>query len=195
MLDIKTLNTQVLYNFFATLFQYKLDEYSLVILQDRQSNARPVNPDGTLKTYLFYRVESPIAIQWQTTRIVALEDAYFQRTITQRQLTVQVNYLGANAANAAAYFDHAINSELAYTALRPYINDSVFELQYNNHTPAVDLTEIEQTKWVSRYQSTLKLGYVDYEDFPIDVFDKVEVTEHVQSAGSPVLKPIVIKGE
>lgn len=193
MLDIQTLNTKVLYNFFNTLFQYKLEEYNLTILQDRQSSARPVNPDGTLKTYLFYRVESPIAIQWQTTRVVPIGDAYFQRTITQRHMAVQINYLGTNAANAAAYFDHAINSELAYMALRPYINGVVKEFQYNNHTPAIDLTEIEQTKWVSRYQSTLKLGYIDYEDFPLDVFDKVEVTEHVLSAGAPV--KLVVKGE
>ena len=192
MLDIQTLNTKVLHNFFSVLYQDKISEYDLVIIQDRQSTARPVDANGMLKTYLFYQVNSPHTVQWQTKELIKIDGKTYERTTSQKDLHVIVNFLGKNAATAASYFDHAINSVYAATALRPTINGQVVEFQYNSHTQPVDLTEIEQSKWVARYEYEIVLGYVDVEDFAIDVFDNVEVTEQVVADGLPA-KPIVIK--
>lgn len=193
MLDIQTLNTKVLQHFFETLYKDKIQEYSLVIMQDRQSTARPVDANGMLKTYLFYRVESPHAVQWQTKELLDDESGEFiERTTSQKDLHIIVNFLGKNAATAASYFDHAINSVYASEALRANVNGQVVEFQYNSHTQPVDLTEIEQSKWVARYEYEIVLGYVDIQDFPIDVFDNVEVTEQVVADSIPA-KPIVIK--
>lgn len=192
MLDIQTLNTKVLQHFFETLYQDVIKKYNLVIMQDRQSTARPVDANGMLKTYLFYRVESPHTVQWQTKQMLEESDEFVERTITQKDLHVTVNFLGKNAASAASYFDHAINSVYAAAALRPVINGQEVEFQYNRHTQPVDLTEIEQSKWVARYEYEIVLGYVDIEDFPIDVFDDVEITEQVVADGIAA-KPIVIK--
>ena len=191
MLDIQTLNTKVLQHFFTTLYRNKIQEFDLVIMQDRQSTARPVDDNGMLKTYLFYRVLSPNAIQWQTKELLDNDDTVTERTISQKDLHVVVNFLGKNAATAASYFDHAINSSLADEALHPVINGEVVEFQYNNHTQPVDLTEIEQSKWVARYEYEIVLGYVDTQDFPIDVFENVEVTEQVVDGYTA--KPIIIK--
>lgn len=192
MLDIQTLNTKVLQHFFETLYQDVIKKYNLVIMQDRQSTARPVDANGMLKTYLFYRVDSPHTVQWQTKQMLEESDEFVERTITQKDLYVTVNFLGKNAASAASYFDHAINSVYAAAALRPVINGQEVEFQYNRHTQPVDLTEIEQSKWVARYEYEIVLGYVDIEDFPIDVFDDVEITEQVVADGIAA-KPIVIK--
>lgn len=192
MLDIQTLNTKVLQHFFTTLYKDKVDEFDLIIMQDRQSTARPVDANGMLKTYLFYRVETPRTIQWQTKTLMEEGVRFVERTISQKELHVIVNFLGKNAATAASYFDHAINSVLAADALKPVINGESYEFQYNSHTQPVDLTEIEQSKWVARYEYEIVLGYVDTEDFPIDVFNDVEVTEQVVAEGIPA-KPIVIK--
>lgn len=191
MLDIQTLNTKVLQHFFTTLYRNKIQEFDLVIMQDRQSTARPVDDNGMLKTYLFYRVLSPNAVQWQTKELLDNDDTVTERTISQKDLHIVVNFLGKNAATAASYFDHAINSSLADEALHPVINDEVVEFQYNNHTQPVDLTEIEQSKWVARYEYEIVLGYVDTQDFPIDVFENVEVTEQVVDGYTA--KPIIIK--
>lgn len=192
MLDIQTLNTKVLQYFFETLYQHVIKEYDLVIMQDRQATARPVDSNGMLKTYLFYRVDAPHTIQWQTKELIGDEsDECIERTITQKDLHVIVNFLGKNAANAASYFDHAINSNYAAMALRPTINGQSIEFQYNSHTQPVDLTEIEQSKWVARYEYEIVLGYVDIQDFPIDVFENVEVTEEVVDGYTA--KPIIIK--
>lgn len=192
MLTIQQLNTKVVQHFFTALYQDKIEEYGLIIMQDRQSTARPVDTNGMLKTYLFYRVESPSTIQWQTKTIMNAEDKFVERTTSQKELHIIVNFLGKNAATAASYFDHAINSILAYAALRPIVDGKVHEFQYNRHTQPVDLTEIEQSKWVARYEYEIVLGYIDIEDFPIDVFNDVEVTEQVVAEGIPA-KPIVIK--
>lgn len=196
MLDIQTLNTKVLQHFFTTLYKDKLKEFDLVIMQDRQSTARPVDATGMLKTYLFYRVESPQTVQWQTKVLLDDESGesgeLIERTVSQKDLHVTVNFLGKNAATAASYFDHAINSSYAEEALRPTIDGRVVEFQYNNHTQPVDLTEIEQSKWVARYEYEIVLGYVDVQDFPIDVFDDVLVTEQVVAESIPA-KPIVIQ--
>lgn len=192
MLDIQTLNTKVLQHFFTTLYKDKVNEFDLIIMQDRQSTARPVDANGMLKTYLFYRVETPRTIQWQTKTLMEEGVRFVERTISQKELHVIVNFLGKNAATAASYFDHAINSVLAADALKPVINGESYEFQYNSHTQPVDLTEIEQSKWVARYEYEIVLGYVDTEDFPIDVFNDVEVTEQVVAEGIPA-KPIVIK--
>lgn len=192
MLTIKLLNTKVIQHFFETLYKDKIQEYNLVILQDRQSTPRPTDSEGNLLTYLYYRVESPRTPQWQTVEKVQIGDNFVQRTITQKQLHIRVNFLGKNAANAATYFDHAINSVYAYEALRPTIEGSIVEFQYNGHSEPVDLTEIELSKWVSRIEYEILLGYIDTEDFPLDVFDNVEVTEYIQEAGVPI-KPIIIK--
>lgn len=194
MLDIQTLNQKVVHHFFTTLYQNVAKDLELTILQDRQSSPRPLDTQGNLKTYLFYRVEAPYTPQWQTLQILEENGVMLERTRTQRTLTVVVNCLGQNAATVAAYFDHAINSNLAYNALRTTIDDKVYQFQYNAHTEPIDLTEIELTKWVARVSFEVTLGYVDVEDFVVDVFDTVEVTETVEAAGVPA-KPIIIKNK
>lgn len=191
MLDIQTLNTKVLHHFFTTLYKDKIQEFDLVIMQDRQSTARPVDVSGMLRNYLFYRVSSPQTVQWQTKEFVTINNQTFERTISQKDLRVTVNFLGRNAATVASYFDHSINSSYAYEALRPTIDGKVIEFQYNSHTQPVDLTEIEQSKWVARYEYEIVLGYTDIQDFPIDIFEDVEVTEQVVAESIPA-KPIVI---
>lgn len=192
MLTIDELNSDVLFHFFSTLYADKIEEYNLVILQDRQSVARPLTGNGELKTYLFYHAMSPKAVEWQKTAIKGAEGAEVERTIGQKDLRVVVNFLGQNAASAAAYFDHAINSNLAYSALRPIVGDRVYEFQYNNHTEAIDLSELELKKWVSRWQMEIVLGFVDSADFAIDVFSKIEVEQKIETGGVPA-KPIIVK--
>lgn len=198
MLDIQTLNTKVLQHFFSTLYKDKIQEYDLVIMQDRQSTARPVDGNGMLRTYLFYRVESPQTVQWQTKELIDTDESgesgeLIERTISQKDLHVIVNFLGKNAATAASYFDHAINSSYAAEALHVTIDGQDVEFQYNSHTQPIDLTEIEQSKWVARYEYEIVLGYVDVQDFPIDVFENVEVTEQVVDGYTA--KPIIITTE
>lgn len=192
MLTIQELNTKVLQHFFTTLYKDVIEQYDLVIMQDRQATARPVNPDGMLKTYLFYRVESPESVQWQTKEILDESGEAVERTTSQKNLRVIVNFLGKNAATAASYFDHAINSSYADEALNPVINGKRYTFQYNSHTQPVDLTEIEQSKWVARFEYEIVLGYLDSQDFQLDVFTQVEVTEQVIADSIPA-KPIVIK--
>jgi len=192
MLSIKQLNEDVVYHFLTQLYQNVLDTYNLEILQDRQSAPRPTDASGYLRTYVYYRVESPRGLQWQTKDLV--EDSsgnVAERTITQRQVKIKLNFLGAHASDAASYFDHAINSELAYSALRPTIDGKVVEFQYNGHTDPVDLTEIEQTKWVARVEYDVLLGYVDKVDFSMDVFQNVEAELDV-SDGETVV-PVTVK--
>ena len=194
MLAIKKLNTKVVQHFFETLYQNVTEQWKLVIMQDRQSSPRPLDGNGNLKTYLLYRVETPRTPQWMTKLIVEIDGATVERTISQKTLHIIVNFLGKDAVSAANYFSHAINSNLAYTALRPTVDGSLVELQYNACTEPVDLTEIELTKWVSRVQMEITLGYLDIEDFNLDVFDTVEVTELVEAAGIPA-KPIIIRNK
>lgn len=192
MLTAKQLNEDVIYHFLSQLYQ-KVDEvYDLTILQDRQSAPRPTDAQGYLKTYVYYRVDSPRGLQWQTKKLVEdSEGNIAEKTITQRQLRVKLNFLGAHAVDAATYFDHAINSELAYSALRPTIDGKVVEFQYNGHTDPVDLTEIEQTKWVARVEYDVLLGYVDDENFDIDVFQNVEV--EVDATDGETVVPVTVK--
>lgn len=192
MLSVKQLNENVVYHFLTQLYQNVMEAYDLEILQDRQSAPRPTDASGYLRTYVYFRVESPRGLQWQTKDIV--EDSggnVAERTITQRQVKIKLNFLGAHAVDAATYFDHAINSELAYAALRPTIDGRVVEFQYNGHTDPVDLTEVEQTKWVARVEYDVLLGYVDNEDFKIDVFQNVEAELKV-SDGETVV-PVTVK--
>ena len=165
MLDIKLLNTKVIQYFLEQLYQNVIDRYNLAILQDRQSAPRPTDAAGNIKTYVYYRVDAPHTLQGQTKELVTKSDGTYQATITQKQMHVRINFLGPHAIDAANYFDHAINSVLAYQALRPTVNDTVVELQYNGHTDPTDLTEIEMTKWISRVEYEVLLGYIDREDF------------------------------
>lgn len=191
MLDVKILNTKVCQYFFEQLFQNVMDRYHLVILQDRQSAPRPTDAEGYLKTYIYYRVDAPHTLQWQHKEMVTKEDGIYQSTISQKQMHIRVNFLGKHAVDAANYFNHAINSVLAYTALRPQVDGNIVEFQYNGHTDPVDLTEIEMTKWVARVEYEVLLGYVDHEDFLIDTFTNVEATMLVSDGITA--KPIIVK--
>lgn len=195
-LTIQQLNEDVVYHFLETLFSEVAEQYQICILQDRQSAPRPTDTKGFLKNYLYFRTETPRTVQQMTQELVDEEGKTYQRTISQKQLVITANFIGKDAGTLATYFDHAINSELAYSALRPVVDGRVVEFQYRNHSDPVDLTEIEQTKFLARYQYEIRLGFVDVQDFPIDVFDTMEVKETIQAADSIVsVSSIIIKGE
>ena len=75
------------------------------------------------------------------------------------------------------------------------------QFEYNNHSDPVDLTAVENAKYLARYQMELFLGYLDEQDFGIDVFDTVEITEQVEGGsvdgtdGTITQKTIIIKPE
>ena len=75
------------------------------------------------------------------------------------------------------------------------------QFEYNNHSDPVDLTAVENAKYLARYQMELFLGYLDAQDFGIDVFDTVEITEQVEggsvdgTAGTITQKTIIVKPE
>lgn len=193
MLDVKILNTKVVQNFLEQLYQNVMQKYNLVILQDRQSAPRPTDADGYLKTYIYYRVDAPHTLQWQTKTLTEKADGIYQNTISQKQMHIRVNFLGKHAVDAANYFDHAINSILSDGALTPVVNGQTVEFQYNGHTDPVDLTEIEMSKWVARVEYEVLLGYTDSEEFLIDTFTEVEVTEIVSDGITA--KPIIVKSK
>lgn len=190
MLSVVKLNDDVVYHFLTSLYQDVMQRYDLVILQDRQSAPRPTDSEGYLRTYIYYRVDAPHTLQWQSKKIVEVNNKSVQRTISQKQMHIRLNFLGQHAVDASNYFNHAINSVLAEVALKPVIDGTAYEFQYNGHTDPVDLTEIEQTKWVARVEYEVLLGYVDTEDFDIDTFSNVEATEYITDGITT--KPIIV---
>ena len=200
-LTIQELNKDVAYHFLETLFADIAEENALQILQDRQSAPRPIDEKGNLQNYIFFRVDTPRTLQQMTKELVDENGKTYERTISQKQLRITLNFVGKNAGTLATYLDHAINANLLYTALRPVIGGRVVQFEYNNHSDPVDLTAVENAKYLARYQMELFLGYLDAQDFGIDVFDTVEITEQVEggsadgTAGTITQKTIIIKPE
>ena len=203
-LTIQELNKDVAYHFLETLFADVAEENALQILQDRQSAPRPIDKKGNLQNYIFFRVDTPRTLQQMTKELVDENGKTYERTISQKQLRITLNFVGKNAGTLATYLDHAINANLLYTALRPVIGGRVVQFEYNNHSDPVDLTAVENAKYLARYQMELFLGYLDAQDFGIDVFDTVEITEQVESgsadgtagtSGTITQKTIIVKPE
>ena len=200
-LTIQELNKDVAYHFLETLFADVAEENALQILQDRQSAPRPIDEKGNLQNYIFFRVDTPRTLQQMTKELVDEKGKTYERTISQKQLRITLNFVGKNAGTLATYLDHAINANLLYTALRPVIGGRVVQFEYNNHSDPVDLTAVENAKYLARYQMELFLGYLDAQDFGIDVFDTVEITEQVEggsadgTAGTITQKTIIVKPE
>ena len=168
-LTIQELNKEVAYHFLETLFADIAEENALQILQDRQSAPRPIDEKGNLQNYIFFRVDTPRTLQQMTKELVDENGKTYERTISQKQLRITLNFVGKNAGTLATYLDHAINANLLYTALRPVIGGRVVQFEYNNHSDPVDLTAVENAKYLARYQMELFLGYLDAQDFGIDV--------------------------
>ena len=203
-LTIQELNKDVAYHFLETLFADVAEENALQILQDRQSAPRPIDEKGNLQNYIFFRVDTPRTLQQMTKELVDENGKTYERSISQKQLRITLNFVGKNAGTLATYLDHAINANLLYTALRPVIGGRVVQFEYNNHSDPVDLTAVENAKYLARYQMELFLGYLDEQDFGIDVFDTVEITEQVESgsadgtdgtSGTITQKTIIVKPE
>lgn len=203
-LTIQELNKDVAYHFLETLFADIAEENALQILQDRQSAPRPIDEKGNLQNYIFFRVDTPRTLQQMTKELVDEKGKTYERTISQKQLRITLNFVGKNAGTLATYLDHAINANLLYTALRPVIGGRVVQFEYNNHSDPVDLTAVENAKYLARYQMELFLGYLDEQDFGIDVFDTVEITEQVEggsadgtdgTSGTITQKTIIVKPE
>ena len=203
-LTIQELNKDVAYHFLETLFADVAEENALQILQDRQSAPRPIDEKGNLQNYIFFRVDTPRTLQQMTKELVDENGKTYERTISQKQLRITLNFVGKNAGTLATYLDHAINANLLYTALRPVIGGRVVQIEYNNHSDPVDLTAVENAKYLARYQMELFLGYLDEQDFGIDVFDTVEITEQVEggsadgtdgTSGTITQKTIIVKPE
>ena len=203
-LTIQELNKDVAYHFLETLFADIAEENALQILQDRQSAPRPIDEKGNLQNYIFFRVDTPRTLQQMTKELVDEKGKTYERTISQKQLRITLNFVGKNAGTLATYLDHAINANLLYTALRPVIGGRVVQFEYNNHSDPVDLTAVENAKYLARYQMELFLGYLDAQDFGIDVFDTVEITEQVEggsadgtdgTSGTIMQKTIIVKPE
>ena len=203
-LTIQELNKDVAYHFLETLFADIAEENALQILQDRQSAPRPIDEKGNLQNYIFFRVDTPRTLQQMTKELVDENGKTYERTISQKQLWITLNFVGKNAGTLATYLDHAINANLLYTALRPVIGGRVVQFEYNNHSDPVDLTAVENAKYLARYQMELFLGYLDAQDFGIDVFDTVEITEQVEcgsadgtdgTSGTITQKTIIVKPE
>ena len=203
-LTIQELNKDVAYHFLETLFADIAEENALQILQDRQSAPRPIDEKGNLQNYIFFRVDTPRTLQQMTKEVVDENGKTYERTISQKQLRITLNFVGKNAGTLATYLDHAINANLLYTALRPVIGGRVVQFEYNNHSDPVDLTAVENAKYLARYQMELFLGYLDAQDFGIDVFDTVEITEQVEcgsadgtdgTSGTITQKTIIVKPE
>ena len=203
-LTIQELNKDVAYHFLETLFADIAEENALQILQDRQSAPRPIDEKGNLQNYIFFRVDTPRTLQQMTKELVDENGKTYERSISQKQLRITLNFVGKNAGTLATYLDHAINANLLYTALRPVIGGRVVQFEYNNHSDPVDLTAVENAKYLARYQMELFLGYLDAQDFGIDVFDTVEITEQVEggsadgtdgTSGTITQKTIIVKPE
>ena len=200
-IKIQELNNDVAYHFVETLFADIAEENALQILQDRQSAPRPIDEKGNLQNYIFFRVDTPRTLQQMTKELVDENGKTYERTISQKQLRITINFVGKNAGTLATYLDHAINANLLYTALRPVIGGRVVQFEYNNHSDPVDLTAVENAKYLARYQMELFLGYLDAQDFGIDVFDTVEITEQVEggsadgTSGTITQKTIIVKPE
>ena len=200
-ITIQELNKDVAYHFLETLYAGIAEENALQILQDRQSAPRPIDENGNLQNYIFFRVDTPRTLQQMTKELVDENGKTYERTISQKQLRITLNFVGKNAGTLATYLDHAINANLLYTALRPVIGGRVVQFEYNNHSDPVDLTAVENAKYLARYQMELFLGYLDAQDFGIDVFDTVEITEQVEcgsadgTAGTITQKTIIVKPE
>lgn len=198
-LTIQELNKDVAYHFLETLFADIAEENALQILQDRQSAPRPIDENGNLQNYIFFRVDTPRTLQQMTKELVDENGKTYERTISQKQVRITLNFVGKNAGTLATYLDHAINANLLYTALRPVIGGRVVQFEYNNHSDPVDLTAVENAKYLARYQMELFLGYLDEQDFGIDVFDTVEITEQVEggsadgTSGTITQKTIIVK--
>ena len=203
-LTIQELNKDVAYHFLETLFADVAEENALQILQDRQSAPRPIDEKGNLQNYIFFRVDTPRTLQQMTKELVDENGKTYERTISQKQLRITLNFVGKNAGTLATYLDHAIDANLLYTASRPVIGGRVVQFEYNNHSDPVDLTAVENAKYLARYQMELFLGYLDAQDFGIDVFDTVEITEQVEcgsadgtdgTSGTITQKTIIVKPE
>lgn len=161
-------NTDISTTIIAPVLTELLSEFgqSVYVIEDNQDIPRPLDQNGYVKNYLFYKVLPLKQLDWPKEE---LKNTNKQKMIGQYELTVKLNILGVYANDISNYLVNTIASIHGDIAFKR----GNVELYYNTITDPVDLTEIENTKWIKRVSRDLVFGYQDENEFTIDSFNEI----------------------
>lgn len=165
MLNTTQLSTLVIAPMLEELFNEF--EFDVDIIEDNQDVPRPLSNKGFIKDYIFYKLLPMKQISWPQDSLITEAK---QELRGEYELTVMLNMLGEHAGDMSNYLVDAIASIRGSIA---FAKNGV-QLYYNTLTDPVDLTEIENTKWVKRVQRNIVFGYRDTNTFTVGSFTDVE---------------------
>ena len=163
-------------------------EFALDIIEDNQDVPRPLSSGGYIKDYLFYKILPMKQISWPSE---SMKNEVMQDIRGEFELTVMLNMLGEHANDMNNYLIDTIASvhgDIAFTK-------GGVQLYYNSLTDPIDLTEIENTKWVKRIQRNMIFGYKDTNTFTVGSFTDVS---HTMVIDNGITQKVIIskpKGE
>lgn len=162
-------NTQLSTTIIAPALEelFKEFDYSIDIIEDNQDVPRPLSSSGFIKNYLFYKILPLKQISWPNGSMI---DTVNQKMLGEYELTVMLNMLGEHASDMNNYLIDTIASVHGDIAF----HRNGVQLYYNTLTDPIDLTEIENTKWVKRVQRNIIFGYKDTNTFTVGSFTDVE---------------------
>lgn len=186
MLSNTDLVTKVVYPMLAELMSGFSEQ--VTIIEDNQDAPRPLNREGYINNYLFFKVLPLKQIMWPRKKLI---NNNTQRTYSQYEMTVTLNMLGTLANDVNNYLVDACASILGSYAF----NQDGVQIYYTNLTDPIDLTSIENSKWVKRVQRNMVFGYRDHNDFAIDSFDRVESETIIDNGVTQKVIVIKSKGE
>lgn len=186
MLSNTDLVTKVVYPMLAELMSGFGKQ--VTIIEDNQDAPRPLDKNGYINSYLFFKVLPLKQIMWPRKKLI---NNNTQRTYSQYEMTITLNMLGVLANDISNYLVDAVASVLGSYAF----NRDGVQIYYTNLTDPLDLTSIENAKWVKRVQRNMVFGYRDHNDFEIDSFDRIEGETIIDNGVTQKVIVIKSKGE
>ena len=162
-------NTQLSTTLIAPALEelFKEFTYNIDIIEDNQDVPRPLSSEGFIKDYLFYKLLPLKQISWPNDSMI---NNVNQKMLGEYELTVVLNMLGEHANDMNNYLVDTIASvhgDIAFST-------NGAKLYYNTLTDPIDLTMVENTKWVKRVQRNMIFGYKDTNTFTVGSFTDVE---------------------
>lgn len=186
MLSNTDIVTKVVYPALSTLMSGFAG--NVAIIEDNQDAPRPLDEFGFIKNYVFFKVLPMKQTMWPGQELVGTE---IERMHGQYELTVTLNMLGTLANDINNYLVDAVASVLGDVAFK----QNGVQIYYNYLTDPVDLTEIENNKWVKRVQRDLVFGYRDTNDFEMGSFTEIEGKIAIDNGITQKVVVIKPKGE
>lgn len=188
MLSNDDLVTKIAYGILVDLMEQFPQNDSVTIIEDNQDAPRPVSSKGYMNNYLFFKVLPLKQVEWPSGNMIDSEN---QRLTAIRQMTITLNALGTLANDVSNYLTDAIASVQGDIA---FDREGV-KIYFNGITDPIDLTSIENKKWVKRVQRDLILGFQDTNDFRVGSFKEVEATLKIDNGITQKVMIIKPKGD